>query len=891
MAKKPKAKTEKPEADTKAKKPNKSTGNRWGILSRLLPSMISGIISILLVSALAFYFLILEAGKSVEQQYAASQAQSYLSLLEQQSQLLVINAETIATNEASHQALHSNLENLEAFEQHLRTLFVSAKNVKAYPLNKARKDDSIEPPVSFAQLDLIRRAEKNEPHPPEVHLQNGAYYLSIAVALLENEKAVGTLLISYDFQRLKDLLPPLPNELGYVEIVQQFGSAAPFTIFKSGNSQLKSNKPIQVGGKYPHWDALFFNGEKINAPASHGPTLAIATGIALAVVITFTFITNFLITKALQLNATKLTTSFNDLTSHNKTTSIYTIDTFTSLGNTLERLFHEYDAQVRHLALKSKGAKTKRNADEIEIELDVGHGDDVLNIDINDEDALLMGGSENSSNAPADLLDIEEDDNLMDLDIVEMADSEESNLGVTHSTNVIHDEIFRAYDIRGIVGKTLTEETAHNIGMAIGSEAMEKGQSSILVARDSRHSSQQLSEALVGGLVATGQRVIDIGVVPTPVLYYATKTLNTQSGVMITGSHNPPEYNGFKIVISDRTLAQDQIQDLKNRINQGRLTTGQGSYENANISQDYMDRIVNDVVLARPMRIVVDCGNGVTGGLGPTILENLGCTVTTLFGDPDGDFPNHHPDPSKAENLQDLINTVQEKNADVGIAFDGDGDRIGLVTAAGKIIWPDRLLMLYAKDLLSRNPGADILYDVKCTRDVAELVSTMGGRAIMCQTGHSLMKAKMKETGAVVGGELSGHIFFNDRWYGFDDAIYSAARLLEILSMEPFGSDEVFAEFPEKFSTPEISIPVPESLKFELIKRLQSEGNFDQGNINTLDGLRIDFPDSWGLIRASNTTPSLVARFEGDTEEALEQVKSVFRSELSAIDNNLNISF
>lgn len=891
MAKKPKAKTEKPEADAKTKKPKKSSGNRWGVFSRLLPGMISGIVCILLVSALAFYFLVFEAGKSVEKQYATSQARSYLSLLEQQSQLLVIHAEAIAANEAENEAVAFNLENLEAFEQHLKGLLVSAKNVKAYPLNKARKDDAADPPISFAQLDLIRRAEKNEPHPPEVHLQNGTYYLNIAVALLKNEKPLGTLLISYDFQRLKDLLPALPNELGYVEIVQQFGSAAPFTIYQSGNSQLKSNTPISVGGKYPHWDGVFYNGDIINAPASYISLLAGATGVALVVIIAFTFISNLLVNKALQLNATKLTTSFNDLTSHNKTNSIYTIDTFTSLGNTLERLFHEYDAHVRHSALKSKGTKPKSSADEIEIELDVGHGDDVLNIEINDEDALLMSGSDNSNDELSGLQDIDDDDNLMDLDIVEMADSEESSLGITHSSSMIHDEIFRAYDIRGIVGKTLNEDTAHNIGMAIGSEAMEKGQSSILVARDSRHSSQQLSEALVRGLVATGQKVIDIGVVPTPVLYFATKTLNTQSGVMVTGSHNPPNYNGFKIVISDRTLAQEQIQDLKNRINEGRLTTGQGSYENANVAQDYMDRIVNDVVLARPMRIVVDCGNGVTGGLGPSILESLGCTVTTLFGEPDGDFPNHHPDPSKPENLQALIKAVQEKNADIGIAFDGDGDRIGLVTASGKIIWPDRLLMLYAKDLLSRNPGADIIYDVKCTRDVAELVSTMGGRAIMCQTGHSLMKAKMAETGAVVGGELSGHIFFNDRWYGFDDAIYSAARLLEILSMEPFGADEVFAEFPEKFSTPEISIPVPEDIKFDLIKRLQSEGTFEHGNINTLDGLRIDFPDSWGLIRASNTTPSLVARFEGDTEEALEQVKSAFRAELSAIDNNLNISF
>ncbi|MCG8672674.1 MAG: phosphomannomutase/phosphoglucomutase [Pseudomonadales bacterium] len=459
------------------------------------------------------------------------------------------------------------------------------------------------------------------------------------------------------------------------------------------------------------------------------------------------------------------------------------------------------------------------------------------------------------------------------------------------SAKAMPSEIFRAYDIRGIVGENLDEGIATSIGMAIGSEAISRGQTSIAIARDGRHSSGSLAEALAQGLLATGINVIDIGMLPTPMLYYATKTLSTQSGVVITGSHNPANYNGFKIVIADETLSGAHIQALKERIESGNFNQGEGSYETHDIVQDYKDRILNDVVLAKPMNIVVDCGNGVAGTVVTDILNNLGCSVTTLYGEVDGDFPNHHPDPSKPENLEPLIAAVQEQNAELGIAFDGDGDRLGIVTPAGKIIWPDRLLMLYARDLLSRNPGSDIIYDVKCSRDVAELVSNLGGRAIMCPTGHSLMKAKMAETGAVVGGELSGHIFFNDRWYGFDDAIYSAARLLEILSMEPFGADEVFAEFPEKVSTPELSVAIDEEKKFAVMNRLTEQGQFSDGNMVTLDGIRVDYPDGWGLVRASNTTPNLVARFEADSEEALERIKGIFRQQLQAADASINVEF
>ncbi len=456
---------------------------------------------------------------------------------------------------------------------------------------------------------------------------------------------------------------------------------------------------------------------------------------------------------------------------------------------------------------------------------------------------------------------------------------------------VVAAEIFRAYDIRGIVGQSLSPDVAFALGAAIGSEAKDQGQNAVIIGRDGRHSSPELAQSLAQGIQATGMDVIDVGMVPTPVLYYATKILQSQSGVMVTGSHNPPDYNGFKIVIADQTLAQERIQQLRQRIENNQLHAGEGQYQSMDIGQDYINRILGDIQIKRPLKVVMDSGNGVAGPLASQLLEGLGCHLTPLFTGVDGDFPNHHPDPSNPENLKDLINMVAEQRADVGLAFDGDGDRLGVVTRSGKVIWPDRMLMLYAKDILSREPGATILHDVKCSGDVALQVQAMGGNPIMCATGHSLVKAQMKQTGAAIGGELSGHIFFKERWYGFDDALYSAARLLEILSQDERPPEQVFADFPEKVSTPELHVKVREDNKFEIIKNLQSQGQFPGGTLVNVDGVRVDFPNSWGLLRASNTTPVLVARFEGDTEADLDDVKLQFRQQLLAVEPTLDIPF
>lgn len=451
--------------------------------------------------------------------------------------------------------------------------------------------------------------------------------------------------------------------------------------------------------------------------------------------------------------------------------------------------------------------------------------------------------------------------------------------------------IFRAYDIRGIIDKTLSADTAYWIGRAVGSESLAKGERNVVVGRDGRLSGPVMVQALIQGLRDCGCNVTDLGMVPTPVLYFSTNVLAASTGVMVTGSHNPPDYNGFKIVLAGETLANERITALHTRIVQNDLASGSGSLTQIEMLQRYLEHIRDDIKLAKPLRVVVDCGNGVGGVIGPQVLEALGCSMIPLYCDVDGTFPNHHPDPGKPENLQELIARVKAENADIGVAFDGDADRIGVVTNSGRIIFSDHLMMLFAQDVLSRNPGADVIFDVKCTRRLATVISDNGGNPIMWKTGHSLMKAKMRETGALLAGEMSGHVFFKERWFGFDDGIYSAARLLEILSNDDRDADAIFSSFPVNLSTPEINIEVTEDTKFKIIERLHNEGQWGAASLTTLDGIRADFPKSWGLVRASNTTPMLVLRFEGETADDLEQIKVLFREQLLAIVPDLELPF
>ena len=438
-------------------------------------------------------------------------------------------------------------------------------------------------------------------------------------------------------------------------------------------------------------------------------------------------------------------------------------------------------------------------------------------------------------------------------------------------------EIFKAYDIRGIVGKTLTAPIVEVIGHSIGSELLERGRDTICIGRDGRLSGPELSAALAKGLRAAGVNVIDVGRVATPMLYFAAHHFDTQSGAMLTGSHNPPQYNGIKIVLDGVSLSGEAITALRTRAEAGQLASGAGRYREENIAAQYLERIVGGIKLARPMKIAVDCGNGVAGATAPELFRRLGCTVEELFCEVDGNFPNHHPDPSVPENLKDLINALQKGDAEVGLAFDGDGDRLGVVTRRGDIIFPDRQLMMFAADVLERNAGATIIYDVKSTRNLKPWIEQHGGKPLLWKTGHSFIKAKLKETGAALAGEMSGHVFFKERWYGFDDGMYAGARLLEILSRSSDPSAALHA-LPDAISTPELQIKLNEGENYTLIAGMQKTARFEGAQeVNTIDGLRVEYADGFGLARSSNTTPVIVLRFEADNAAALKRIQEDFR--------------
>ena len=447
--------------------------------------------------------------------------------------------------------------------------------------------------------------------------------------------------------------------------------------------------------------------------------------------------------------------------------------------------------------------------------------------------------------------------------------------------------IFRAYDIRGITRSNLTDDVCYWIGRAFAAEARSQNQQAAAIGRDGRLSSPGIALALGQGLVDGGMSVTDIGQVPTPVLYYATHALKTGTGIMITGSHNPPEYNGLKMMIGGTTLAEDLIQALYRRLQDSALSTGKGALGYADLGADYVEAALNTTKLDRPLKVAVDCGNGVAGELGPKLISALGCEVIPLFCEIDGNFPNHHPDPAEPENLQDLITAVQQQSADVGLAFDGDGDRLGVVTPKGEIIWPDKMMMLFAQDIIARNPQTPVIFDVKCSTHLERVITEAGGNPIMWKTGHSHIKAKIKQTQAALAGEFSGHICFGERWYGFDDALYTAARLLELLSQTELDVDAVFAQYPTTYSTPEIKIHTTETRKFEVMDELASSGDFADGRMTTIDGIRVDFDDRWGLIRPSNTSPVLSLRFEADSAAALERVQDEFQTQLSNVDATL----
>lgn len=451
--------------------------------------------------------------------------------------------------------------------------------------------------------------------------------------------------------------------------------------------------------------------------------------------------------------------------------------------------------------------------------------------------------------------------------------------------------VFRAYDIRGVIGKELDENAFYSIGLALACRLQALNRTQIFVAQDGRLTSPSLTTALKQGLLDSGIDVIDLGAAATPVMYFATATKSVDCGLMVTGSHNPAEYNGIKMVLAGKTLAQEDIDILFHLVDKGTRIHGEGTYSTLDIMPEYTQRIITGIALKRPLKVVVDCGNGIAGPVVPAVLTALGCEVIPLFCEVDGRFPNHHPDPTIESNLVDLKAAVALHKADMGLAFDGDADRLGLITNDGEMICPDRLMMLYVKEVLGRVPGAVIVFDVKCSSHLATVIEQAGGVARMCPTGHSIVKAIMKQEQAALAGEMSGHLFFKDRWYGFDDALYSACRLLEIIAADSLSVSEQFAMIPNSVNTPELKIAIADEHKFDFMQRFVEEAQFPEAKLISIDGLRVEFSKGWGLLRASNTTPCLVARFEADDLFNLEKIQQLFKAQMHQVDEAMVIPF
>ena len=778
---------------------------------------------------------------SQTQVLAASQASAIDRSLTQLERRL----STIAQSEQLLLALElQNEGHITRFQEELQRAFPEAVSIKLIalgPLGIAAFDKKQYALRNNIELDILRAASGGGTVIPEAYQVDGQWYFSLAQAVQAADKnyASGALLLTLDSNYLQSLLGQLDSSWGSTTVVQLFKNKRHLV---SRNGQLPTSEhSIAVDSTKSRWQIGFTPSAKIiDQGSTRSHSLWLLLTLLSTALIGSIFYLKSAIERLIQSNIDRL------FDSRNKAGS-FTLAGFVDASSKLSALLDKaLESNVKTPELKTvvKAAVTAEKPTQ------------------NPEPKPVVSAERVAAEPPA-----------------------------AYTARAIPDVIFRAYDIRGRADEQLTDDAVYHIAVAIGSEAIDQGHQRVVVAADGRHSSPRMLAAMTQGLLASGCDVIDISMQPTPLMYFATHEYATHTGVMITGSHNLAEDNGIKVVIGGRALSGDAIKNLHRRIIAGNLHSGQGKYASSDIEQAYIDYIINDVAIAQPLKIVIDAGNGVTGLVAPRLFRELGCEVIELYCDIDGDFPNHHPDPAVEANLEDLKRVVIEQRADLGIGFDGDGDRLGVVTATGKSVAADRLLMLFAQDVVSRNPGADVVFDVKCTRSLNSLISNYGGRPIMWKSGHSFMKDKMMETGALLGGEFSGHIFFKERWFGFDDGMYAAARLIEILSTTDPDLDLQLAAFPELISSAELKVHTSEQQKFIIIEKLLSDSQFDEGKLSTLDGLRVDFADGWGLVRASNTMAMLTLRFEADNDAAMQRIQRLFKQQLSAVDGDLDLPF
>ncbi|WP_318669882.1 phosphomannomutase/phosphoglucomutase [Pseudomonas capsici] len=826
-------------------------------LQGLLPGLIPALVGLLCATALVWLAL----SNSPQQQSAQVWGSSQASAVNQALRQMSADTQAAASGPALVQALQNkDSAALATLQRQLTWDGLIGARIDPKGLNDVDPQGSL--PVSFATLDMLNDAAQGQVAAPEARKlgERWVIYSAAPVRADPTQPILGTLLLAFDPQRLINALPAMPAEAGKVVLSQQFGTGQAQVFLQRGDAGGDKTSSFDTG--HANWKLEFTPGSSLNASPSL-LLLLLAAIIALTGALLGLHFNERALQRRIGEDARQLNQLLQEL-SDGKAVKPFglSLEALNSLAQALAR-FSPRGQQQPVVSEEADTADSARNtAPDTQWTDPLFQDTDILDIDLLDENQDFL----RSEHPP-------------------VMSSQES------TAPKLPDNIFRAYDIRGVVGDTLNAETAYWIGRAIGSESLAQNEPNVSVGRDGRLSGPELVQQLIQGLHDSGCHVSDVGLVPTPALYYAANVLAGKTGVMLTGSHNPKDYNGFKIVIAGDTLANEQIQALHDRIKTNNLTFQKGSITKVDILDRYFQQIKNDIVMARKLKVVVDCGNGAAGVIAPQLIEALGCEVISLFAEVDGNFPNHHPDPGKLENLEDLIAKVKETGADLGLAFDGDGDRVGVVTNKGNVVYPDRLLMLFALDVLKRNPGADIIFDVKCTRRLTPLISEHGGRPVMWKTGHSLIKKEMKKSGALLAGEMSGHIFFKERWFGFDDGIYSAARLLEILSQESRSAEDLFETFPNDISTPEINIKVTDVTKFSIIEALEKDAQWGDAKLTSIDGVRVDYPNGWGLVRASNTTPVLVLRFEAETEAELQRIKDVFHTEIKKVAPDLKLPF
>ncbi len=779
--------------------------------------------------------------------------------------------------------------------EQLYKVFPHAISLRIFPVGTPRLDASTTPPVGYACLDLISHVDRGDKQPPiEIHSPlTKDRHLEIVRPVYNGANLVGYLQLAIKVNAVQHWLRSIAKGY-YIELIQTAGEQKEILIGKVGNVSVRTNTISYFEVPGTRWQVSVWSKSTL-------PILPIT----IQVVFVFLFAVALM---GAVLYFLKQSVSNSIRMDANNLTQL-TIDTLRGNKQHDYQLFlSEFDDAAKRIAEFSEVALHERERD------DDPNAISFSSNDIDAIDPLYMGGDGVSVEEIDESSIVEEYQKLTQKQIEKQASSESTPqpskavfdshdptvaIPTGQSVSSVRQsmpemppaEIFKAYDIRGIVGTSLSAAYATLIGRAIGSAAIERGLKKMAFARDGRLSGPELGQAFVQGVQSTGVDILDVGMVPTPVLYFAATEHTDGTGVMLTGSHNPPDYNGFKMMLGGDTLSGDQIQDLRERIENQDFESGSGTYQNQAVGKAYIDRIISDVKLTRPLSVVIDCGNGVAGAIAPLLFKSMGCRVTELFCEVDGKFPNHHPDPSKPENMRDLIAAVKEKKADIGLAFDGDGDRLGVIDSDGKMIYPDRLMMLFAADVLSRNHGAQIIYDIKCSNNLTKVIWEKGGEPLMWKTGHSLIKSKMKQSGAQLAGEMSGHIFFKERWYGFDDGMYSGARLLEIISPLHESTGEIFAALPDAYNTPEINVSMTEGEHHQFIEDLMMQADFGDANVTMIDGIRADYSDGWGLVRASNTTPVLVLRFEGQNQKAMERIQQTFKAQLLAVKSDLKLPF